>query len=163
MKVDISNKNITSLTEINWNVYSDEITELNCSYNQLTNLVGCPNTIQELNCSQNNLTNLVGCPNSVKELDCNSNRLTSLEGCPNTVKELWCWDNPLALEWLNLSIDEIKDKLFNIRVEEFIKNRSARIIQNAWEQYYYIPNEITNETLYIKRLIERGELPISTN
>jgi len=48
-----------------------------------------------------------------------------------------------------------------MQVEEFIKNRSAKIIQNAWEQYYYIPNKITNETLYIRRLIERGELPIA--
>jgi len=143
MKVDISNKNITSLTEINWNEYCDEITELNCSYNQLTNLEGCPNSLEVLSCS--------------------NNQLTSLERCSNSVTTLYCRNNPLDLEWKNLSIDEIKDKLFNMQVEKFIKNRSARIIQNAWEQYYYIPNEITNETIYIKRLIKRGELPISTN
>lgn len=60
----------------------------NCSYNQLVNLVGCPDRVEgNFNCSWNKLINLEHCPSSIGgSLYCEMNKLNSLSGCPEVVK-----------------------------------------------------------------------------
>ena len=70
--------------------------KLDCSFNQLTSLKGCPASVTTLYCNNNQLTSLEGCPENVIELRCDGNQLTSLEGCSNSVKELWCMYNQLT-------------------------------------------------------------------
>jgi len=58
-----------------------------CSYNNLTSLVGGPETVGgDFDCSYNNLTSLVGGPETVGgDFNCRNNNLTSLVGGPETV------------------------------------------------------------------------------
>jgi hypothetical protein len=58
----------------------------NCSHNQLTSLVGAPQSVGGFYCSDNQLTSLVGAPQSVGgNFSCHNNQLTSLEGAPQSV------------------------------------------------------------------------------
>ena len=58
------------------------IGDINCSFNQLTSLEGCPSSISGwFDCSANKLTSLKHCPASVSGwFDCSNNQLISLEG-----------------------------------------------------------------------------------
>jgi hypothetical protein len=87
-----------SLTEIP--VKFGEVTSyFNCSYNQLTSLVGAPQSIGGgFYCSYNQLTSLVGAPQSVGgDFDCRGSQLTSLEGAPQSVRgNFYCHGNRLT-------------------------------------------------------------------
>lgn len=87
--------------------FHQNIKSLNCSYNRLTSLEGCPLTITELDCSVCNLVSLQGCPPSVVILNCHSNKLTSLQGCSPSVVRLYCSDN--QLDRLNDCPDSVKE------------------------------------------------------
>ena len=63
MELNISSKGLTTLKGVK---FSPDTTILNCSFNQLTTLEGCPTNIIKLNCYGNQLTTLEGCPPSVK-------------------------------------------------------------------------------------------------
>ncbi len=81
-----------------------DVTELDCSDNQLTSLdvSGCT-SLTRLSCSNNQLTSLdvSGCT-SLTKLDCYGNQLTSLDVSKNTaLTKLECYDNRLTS--LNLS------------------------------------------------------------
>jgi hypothetical protein len=70
-----------------------------CSYNQLTSLVGAPQSIGGgFYCSYNQLTSLVGAPQSVGgDFDCRGSQLTSLEGAPQSVRgNFYCHGNRLT-------------------------------------------------------------------
>jgi hypothetical protein len=58
-----------------------------CKNNQLTSLVGAPQTVGGgFDCQDNQLTSLVGAPQAVGgRFDCHDNQLTTLEGAPQTV------------------------------------------------------------------------------
>ena len=83
----------------------DQITELDCSRNQLTSLEGIENLVnlEKLWCFNNQLTNLEDIENLVnlKELYCSNNQLTSLEGMENLVnlERLWCSNNLFSSEY----------------------------------------------------------------
>jgi hypothetical protein len=59
----------------------------NCSYNQLTTLIGAPESVGgDFYCVNNKLTTLEGGPKSVGvTFNCNSNQLTTLSGAPESV------------------------------------------------------------------------------
>ena len=70
--------------DIEGKIYNGRI---DCSYNELTSLKGCP---KEINgyfwCNNNKLTSLKGAPEKVGgDFDCSSNKLTSLKGMPKEV------------------------------------------------------------------------------
>ncbi|MCK9475619.1 MAG: hypothetical protein M0R46_06865 [Candidatus Muirbacterium halophilum] len=70
-----------------------------CSYNQLTSLMGCPQSIGgNFKCNDNQLTTLEGAPQRVGgEFDCSDNQLTSLVGSPKSVGGgFYCYDNQLT-------------------------------------------------------------------
>jgi Leucine-rich repeat (LRR) protein len=81
---------------------NDNITILNCSFNQLTSLVGIENLINltELYCSDNQLTNLESIKNltNLTFLNCSDNQLTNLESIKNltNLTFLNCSDNQLT-------------------------------------------------------------------
>ena len=56
-----------------------------CGKNQLTSLVGAPQTVKSFFCDNNRLTSLKGAPQTVEHFDCEYNQLTSLKGSPQTV------------------------------------------------------------------------------
>ena len=121
-KMDVSRKNIQSLTGIE---YFTNLTELDCSSNDLTSLdiTKCVN-LKELYCFSNDLTSLdvTKCANlkvfncsfnkltsldvsmcaNLTELDCSYNELTSLDVsmCAN-LTELDCNYNPLTIIYMH--------------------------------------------------------------
>ena len=85
MRYNIACQGLTTLEEVD---FPNGITELNCSFNQLTSLAGfcpasasgaCPQSLQVLDCSDNQLTSLEHCSQSLQVLFCDYNQLTSLE------------------------------------------------------------------------------------
>ena len=66
-----------------------------CHNNQLTSLEGAPQTVgRSFNCNNNQLTTLVGAPQTVGgSFDCSSNQLTTLVGAPQTVDRSFHCDN----------------------------------------------------------------------
>lgn len=103
--VNIKNRNLTSLTGIN---FTNNVTYLDCSDNQLTSLEGCPSTVKFLSCSHNQLKSLRDCPSTVTYLWCDHNQLESLEGCPSIVKVLGCSNNQLkSLDYCPSNVKEL--------------------------------------------------------
>ena len=71
----------------------------NCGSNQLTSLIGAPQTVDgSFICSSNQLTSLEGAPQTVNVgFACDNNQLTSLEGAPKTVDgRFYCGSNQLT-------------------------------------------------------------------
>lgn len=92
MKLDKSNQNLTTLDGIDLT----GITELDCSFNELTSLPELPRTLVKLTCSWNNLTNLI-LPNTLKYLDCSGNNFKNgLPKLPKSLKILYCNNNHLT-------------------------------------------------------------------
>jgi len=80
-------------------ITGDNITGLECSYNQLTALNVSKNTaLTYLSCSSNQLTALdVNKNTALAYLECASNKLTALDVSKNTaLTYLDCWDNQLT-------------------------------------------------------------------
>ncbi len=103
--LDLSHQGLTSLPDLS---QYKNLKELDCSYNQLKSLQGCPNSVIKLYCDNNQLTSLQGCPNSVIKLNCSDNQLTSLQGCPNSVIKLYCDNNQLtSLQGCSNSVTEL--------------------------------------------------------
>jgi len=79
-----------------------------CNNNQLTSLDGAPQTVSSFSCENNRLTSLKGAPQSVDgDFYCYNNLLTSLEGAPRTVgRGFSCHDNQLtSLEGAPQTVD----------------------------------------------------------
>ncbi len=111
--VYIGNQNISDLTGIQ---YFDNLDELACSDNTLTNLPTLPAALRylycdynllaslptlpaklrELDCYNNNLTNLPALPDSLYYIACEFNQLTSLPALPDSLVQFYCGSNLLA-------------------------------------------------------------------
>ena len=73
--------------------------DFDCYYNQLTSLVGAPQTVDgDFSCGRNQLTSLEGAPKTVGgSFDCYDNKLTTLEGAPQSIKgDFLCYENQLT-------------------------------------------------------------------
>ena len=94
--LNVENDSISDLTGIEG---FTALTNLNCSYNQLTSLDMSSNTaLTEMNCARNDLTSLdVSSNTALTELNCHSNQLTSLDVSNNTaLTEMNCAINDLT-------------------------------------------------------------------
>lgn len=102
--------------------------DFNCSGNNLTSLIGCPEIVYgNFDCSENKLTSLKGSPNEVygdfscylnqlQDLidgpsiayfyNCSNNVLTSLKGCPDNIKHDFLCSNNL-LESLKIAPQKV--------------------------------------------------------
>jgi Leucine-rich repeat (LRR) protein len=92
--LNISNKNLNSLKDYNFGEH--EITSLDCSFNNLKTLKGCPEGVEFLRCNNNQLKTLEGCPKSVRTLYVHRNALESLEFIPENLEILCVYDNKLT-------------------------------------------------------------------
>ena len=94
-----------------------------CDNNQLTSLVGAPQTVGgDFYCNRNQLTTLVGAPQTVSgNFDCYGNQLTTLEGAPQTVKgSFYCDGNPVSEETLKSIFSLMKNgKSYQQALEEY--------------------------------------------
>jgi hypothetical protein len=89
----VSNRNIVSLTGLE---AFQNLTYLNCSFNQLNSLTALPSSLTELICANNQLTSLPALPSSLTSLNCNFNQLTSLPSLPSSLIGLYCFTNQLT-------------------------------------------------------------------
>jgi uncharacterized repeat protein (TIGR01451 family) len=90
--LDVIASNISNLFGVR---YFDNITFLNCSYNQLSSLAALPNSLTGLDCSMNALSSLPTLPNSLTNLNCEGNQLNTLPPLPPLLAELYCRYNQL--------------------------------------------------------------------
>jgi hypothetical protein len=81
---DCSSRGLKSLSGIQFGTVKESFY---CYNNQLTSLVGAPQTVKgDFYCSSNQLTSLAGAPQTVgRGFWCYNNQLTSLAGAPRTV------------------------------------------------------------------------------
>ena len=96
--VDISYQGISSLKDYFETEYvgnPDEIQVLDCSFNGLTSLEGCPRNLEELWCAGNQINSLKGCPENCRYLNCSSNNITTLDGISQKLEYLYCTHNKL--------------------------------------------------------------------
>jgi hypothetical protein len=88
----------------------------NCSYNQLTTLVGSPKEVNGgFYCSNNQLTSLIGLSKEVKgDFYCSNNQLTTLDGLsPNIIKKT------IIRDWYNQLDPKIKEDYFNKNLDQY--------------------------------------------
>jgi len=71
----------------------NQITRIDCSYNQLSYLPDLPSTLTFLHCSNNQLSSLPDLPSTLTHLWCYNNKLSSLPDLPSTIKVLHCSGN----------------------------------------------------------------------
>ena len=109
-KLDISFQELTDISGIKW---FSGLTNLKCSYNQLTSLDVSANTaLETLYCDSNQLTSLDVSANTVLEyLDCSRNQLTSLDVSVNmALEDLSCNNN--LLRSLDVSANTALEDLY---------------------------------------------------
>ena len=91
--IDCSSSNISSIVGIQ---YFENLTHLNCSYNQLTQLPELPTNLTFLNTSHCiNLVTIESLPHSLEFIDCSYNQINSLPDLPSNLKQLYCAVNTL--------------------------------------------------------------------
>ena len=89
---------------------------LSCCYNQLTQLPTLPPTLTMLYCSNNQLTQLPTLPPTLTMLYCSYNQFTQLPTLPPTLTDLYCYNNqlsqlpslPLTLKYLVCCNNQVK-------------------------------------------------------
>jgi Leucine-rich repeat (LRR) protein len=106
MKLDKSHRHLTTLDGIDLTC----VTELDCSFNDLTSLPELPATLLTLICCWNKLTNF-SLPDTLKYLDCSGNNFQNgLPKLPKSLRVLHC--NNSHLSFLPETLPESLKKLF---------------------------------------------------
>ena len=91
--IDCSSSNISNLDGIQ---HFENLTHLNCGYNQLTQLTELPPNLTNLNISHCvNLITIESFPNTLEFIDCSYNQLNVLPDLPSELKQLYCGVNVL--------------------------------------------------------------------
>ena len=91
--IDCSSSEIISLDGIQ---YFENLTHLNCSYNQITQLPDLPSNLTYLNTSHCiNLNLIESFPHSLEFIDCSYNQINNLPDLPSNLKQLYCAFNSL--------------------------------------------------------------------
>ncbi len=88
--------------------YFDNLTYLDCGYNQLTTIPALPHNLKYFDCGLNQLTSLPALPNSLIYLHCAWNELTSLPSLPNSLTSIGCHGNNLT------TLPTLPDSLVNL-------------------------------------------------
>lgn len=97
--LNISDYDLESLVEFNFDKDILVLGKFNCSNNKLTSLEGCPKNIYgDFYCHDNQLTSLEGAPKLINGFfNCDNNKLKNLKGYPSNVKSSFsCSQNPLT-------------------------------------------------------------------
>ncbi len=92
--IDCSSSDINNLSGIR---YFENLTHLNCSYNQITSLQELPPNLTYLNTSHCvNLSTIESFPHSLEFIDCSYNQIDILPDLPSNLKKLYCALNILS-------------------------------------------------------------------
>ncbi len=87
--INIELNDYTSLSFMNYN----NLIDLNCSYNQLTELNDLPDSLLYLNCRQNKLKK-INLPPNLKTFECTHNQIERLK-MPDSLEEVYCAYNQI--------------------------------------------------------------------
>jgi hypothetical protein len=87
--INIELNNYRILSFLNYN----NLTDLNCSYNQLIELNNLPDSLLYLNCRQNKIKNIILPPN-LKTFECTYNQIERLK-MPDSLEEVYCASNEI--------------------------------------------------------------------
>jgi Leucine-rich repeat (LRR) protein len=141
-------------------ILPDSLKYFACSNNRLTSFEGLilPDSVIDFDCSNNGLTSFEGftLPHHLLSFNCSNNSLTSLEGLilPDSLVDFDCSNNQLTSEYYNdngriKSMNEINEISYKWRVNKasniinnMIKDKKAREIQNLWKNYWLTPTKI---------------------
>ena len=124
----------------------ENLIELYCFTNKLTNLPDLPNTLIKLYCYGNQLTILPTLPNTLIELNCSVNKLTNLPNLPENLNHLDCYSNQLTILPVlpnNLQILHFDNTVKITQYQfDFIKNINCEILNADSEE-----EELTDLTI----------------
>lgn len=87
--LDLSSKNISGildLREYNEFINYKKINSIDCSNNQITEIINIPFLIKYLNCSNNQIISLLNLPNNIKYLDLPLNYINPIDKLPNSIE-----------------------------------------------------------------------------
>jgi uncharacterized repeat protein (TIGR01451 family) len=164
--------------------YFDNITYLDCGYNQLTNLPSLPNSLTYLVFENNQFTSLPNLPNSLINLNCGNNLITDISSLPNSLITLVCNNNqlaslptlPISLAYLNCSLNPLTslptlpNSLTGLECESnlltslpTIPNSLMSLVcnYNQLSSLPFLPNSLAELSCYYNQLSSLPSLPNS--
>ena len=147
-------------TVIKFHCYGNEITTienlppalttLNCDRNRITKIENLPSSLTDFNCVVNQITKIENLPETLIYFNCSGNLIRKIENLPRGLKYVWydraCtrYVDDISLHWWDQrggfkleTYNIIKRLQRRIRIRFHIKNRKARIIQNACHNWLW--------------------------
>jgi hypothetical protein len=106
--VYLAHQNISNLSGIE--AFSN-LTELDCSYNQIATLENLPESLEKLICNNNQITSIAHIPSNIWLINCTDNLLQELPNLPEGLEMLNCRNNMLT------SLPELPFMLVSLRCE----------------------------------------------
>jgi Leucine-rich repeat (LRR) protein len=140
-----------------------QLISLDCSNNNITKLDNLYTNLKELDCSFNKITKIENLPESLLELDIIYNRIKVIENLPQNLIYFEFDGNPIShvdnipIEWFNghfsfawYNFIKKFQRRFRLR---FLRNKSARIIQNGCHNWLWKPVCADGSTGIVPRLL----------
>ena len=126
LSMDCSSSDISNLDGIQ---HFENLTDLNCGYNQLTQLPELPPNLITLNTSHCiNLSTIESLPNALEFIDCSYNQITVLPDLPSNLKQLYCGVNALnSLPNLPYNLTHIDCSFNNLTSLPYLPENLAHI------------------------------------
>ncbi len=143
ISMDCSSSNISNLDGIQ---HFENLTHLNCGYNQLTQLAELPPNLISLNTSHCvNLSTIESLPNTLEFIDCSYNQISVLPDLPSNLKQLYCGVNALnSLPNLPYNLTHIDCSFNNLTSLPYLPENLAHIncSYNQITSLPDLPNEL---------------------
>ena len=136
--IDCSSSEIISIDGIQ---YFENLTYLNCSYNQITQLPDLPPNLNYLNASHCvNLSIIESFPNSLEFIDCSYNQINNLPDLPSNLKQLYCAFNTLnTLPNLPYNLTHIDCSFNNLTSLPYLPENLAHI-NCSYNELTFLPD-----------------------
>ena len=116
----------------------NNLKDLHCAGNKLTDLPTLPDSLESLVCFDNRLRTLPKLPKSLAVLICFDNRLTTLPELPDNLETLIISDNPLPEIYNRFPGDENVDDVIHLnyieRIRKFQKAKENRLKNIEYHQ-----------------------------
>ena len=138
ISMDCSSSGISNLDGIQ---HFENLTDLNCGYNQITQLPELPPNLITLNASHCiNLSAIESLPNALEFIDCSYNQITVLPDLPSNLKQLYCGVNAInSLPNLPYNLTHIDCSFNNLTSLPYLPENLAHI-NCSYNQITSLPN-----------------------
>ena len=136
--IDCSASDIQNLDGIQ---YFENLLDLNCSYNQLTQLVNLPPNLKQINTSHCVNLNVLGAlPSSIEFIDCSYNQISQLPNLPLSLEQLYCSVNTLSsLPNLPINLTHLDCSFNNLTALPYLPANLA-LINCSYNQLTSLPD-----------------------